>query len=183
MVVVCAAFALALVPITLFLLKYGMGRDVWELDGNELTAFLMVSLKANHCLVSLTISLQWTWIYHILCNPIVFGTKLSLVLLYLRIWSAEDKKLSQSPFRLCCYMLGTLEFTYGLVALLVTLFQCQPINYNWDFVYPDIKGTCIDRLKFYYVGGSMVILFDILTIFLPLPKLMKLGLPLYTKIG
>lgn len=179
----CAGFAAAIVPTTLFQFDYGMGRDVWRLSASELTNFLMVSRERNRSIGIVITPTQWTWIAQLLYIPIVFGTKLSLVLLYMRIWSADNKRLSQSPFRLSCYLLGILEGTYGLVCLLTTLFQCRPLDYNWNFVYPSINGYCVKKLEMYYFSGSMVILFDIVTVFLPLPKLVKLGLPFYTKVG
>ncbi|KAL9083893.1 MAG: hypothetical protein Q9159_005509 [Coniocarpon cinnabarinum] len=105
----------------------------------------------------------------------VIPPKLSLVLLYLRVFSLNP------AFRWATY------FVAGIIVLPVTsfslasFFACKPLNYFWDRTIPN--GHCISFNGLYRTAQTMGVVQDVAIFILPLYPLWKLSASTEKKIG
>ncbi|MCJ1333520.1 hypothetical protein MMC10_010220 [Thelotrema lepadinum] len=116
-------------------------------------------------------------------NELVFTTfylaaqtfpKLVLLTMFLRIFTT---KLTRS----ICYILIVLSTLYGVIGIICNWTICIPIAALWD---PTITNAqCFDRTTLWEWGGLPNVLLDSIVLFLPMPTLMKLHLPLRDRIG
>lgn len=110
---------------------------------------------------------------------VVFGTKVSLVLLYLRIWSKDSRNLNMA----CWIVIGLLTALF-ISFEFATIFQCIPISYNWrSLIDRTAKGSCTDRQAQIYSQAAFNIFFDVLVLLLPVPSLLKLNISWMKKLG
>lgn len=66
----------------------------------------------------------------------------------------------------------------AVIIILMTLFQCWPINYNWDGVFGDFgEYKCLDVNALAYAAAAMGIAQDITILVLPLPIIAQLNMP------
>lgn len=65
------------------------------------------------------------------------------------------------------------------IVILMTLFQCWPINYNWEGVFKEFgEHKCLDVNALAYVAAGMGIAQDLIILILPLPIIAQLNMPL-----
>ncbi|KAK9777181.1 hypothetical protein AB5N19_12290 [Seiridium cardinale] len=95
-------------------------------------------------------------------------TKSSILLLYVRIFGGVRW------FRWICICLITIIATYCTASLIVTIFQCNPVQRAWD---KSLAGSCIDNGKFWYANGGFSIATDVIILLLPMPLVYTLQLP------
>lgn len=107
-------------------------------------------------------------------------TKGSLVLLYLRIWTADS--VSQSFRRTCWAMFGILISTATAGAFAI-IFQCTPIPYAWRSVTGNLTGKCIQLEPFTYTYAALNITYDFIVLLLPCYSILKLRLSWQKKLG
>ena len=98
------------------------------------------------------------------------GTKISVLLLYLRIFPSTVS----TWFRRTCYLIIGRLTGYCLSMCISTAVECMPISYAWTRWDGEHKGHCINTVAQIYMGASLNIIFDVLVFFLPIPKLYKL---------
>ncbi|KAF5599036.1 integral membrane protein [Fusarium pseudoanthophilum] len=92
-------------------------------------------------------------------------SKISVLAMYYRIFSAS-RLLRYSTWVMVSMMAG-----WGIAVVLVSIFACIPIRGSWD---KSIPSKCIDSNKF-FVGITIPnIVFDVLTVALPVRELWKL---------
>lgn len=65
---------------------------------------------------------------------------------------------------------------------LAMIFACHPISNAWKYANTG-NGTCINRVGAAYAYGGLNVLFDIIVIALPIPKLLRLDVSKRQKIG
>lgn len=78
-------------------------------------------------------------------------------------------------YRRGCWTIGTVVTAYGVSALFVGIFACQPVAFAWDHQIRD--GKCIDFLAFWLFNAAFNSITDIIVLILPLPVLRALQLP------
>ncbi|KXS96224.1 hypothetical protein AC578_9631 [Pseudocercospora eumusae] len=159
--VICLAPLTVMTAGDYFAIHYGKGRDIWGLTATDVEHFSM-----------------WFYIFNNMYTFVVFGTKISLVLLYLRIWHARD------TFRNLCWLILVL-LTSALVAFqVVAIVQCIPIASQWRrFVDPNTQGSCIDRQAWAWALAGAEIGFNVLVILLPIRKLLKMKVSWPKRLG
>lgn len=101
-------------------------------------------------------------------------TKVSLVCMYLRIFSAY------LPFKLACYGALTFIILPSAAIMLVTILSCQPIQYFWDRDIPN--GSCVDVAALAYANSAFAAAQDALLIVLPVFMLWSLNMSRKKKI-
>lgn len=106
-------------------------------------------------------------------------TKVSLVLLYLRIWPGSTQ---QSSFRITCWIVLSFLLATWISTTLATIFACDPISYAWNSVIGE-KGTCINRQNAVYAYAALNIAYDFVVLLLPIPRLLRLKVSTGEKIG
>lgn len=120
------------------------------------------------------------YVFQILYCMIVFLTKISILQLYLRIWTKEA--VSRWFRRTCWILIGInsltmLGFGFSLVA------QCSPVSYAWTFWDGLHAGACVDRPAQIYVLGAFNITYDVFVFVLPLHNFLKLNIGWRRKFG
>ena len=102
----------------------------------------------------------------ILYNPAIFSTKLSILLLYKRLFPIRR-------FVILLYLTGAFVAAYRLSAAMVNLLQCLPINGVWD---PAVKLHCVDLDTELVIVSSIKVVTDFFVLlFLPMPIVWQLS--------
>lgn len=104
----------------------------------------------------------------------LFGYKLSILLLYLRIFGVNK------AFRFFTWLTVFFVFGYLCSNFFTQLFGCRPPDKYWHSSY---AGHCIDYTKAGLAYGSMNIISDLIIFVLPLPMIWRLQLSRKEKIG
>ncbi|KAK3174183.1 hypothetical protein OEA41_001427 [Lepraria neglecta] len=111
--------------------EYGSGKRSIDLSPHDLHIALQITYK-------FTINL----------------TKTSICLLYLRIFSTEDK----ARFRRTVYIVMAYVLLYAVASIIGTIFECTPVPRIWNKTIP---GTCINLTAFWYANAAANMLGDI----------------------
>lgn len=106
------------------------------------------------------------WIYQV----VIVATKISIVLLYLRIFPKEvSKRFQQTSWAVIAGLLA-----YGIGFCIYFAVQCRPISYFWTQWDGEHDGVCLDTQTAIYINSAFNIFFDLVVFFLPVPKLLSL---------
>ena len=101
--------------------------------------------------------------------------KCSILCLYLRIFGVDRK------FRMICYGMMAFVVAWGVAVILVTIFQCKPVEAGWD---KTIAGKQCFNLGHFVIGSNVPnIIADAAIIALPIPRIWELQLSLGRKVG
>lgn len=95
--------------------------------------------------------------------------KISIIMFYLRIFP-------QPLFRKCCHGAIVLCVGYGLAFLLVSVFQCRPINYAWLRWDGEHQGSCNNINAQGWTSAAINVVLDFVIIGLPIPMVAKLNM-------
>ncbi|PNP57416.1 hypothetical protein THARTR1_02413 [Trichoderma harzianum] len=125
-------------------------------------------IDAHHKIVAF----KWFFAAQILYKITTCLTKMSLGMLYLRIF--PDRK-----FRLAVVSVMAVTAAYTLAAVLMTIFACNPIEKSWNKPLP---GKCVNSISIWYSTSVLNIVTDILIIGLPINEIRRLQLPLVKKL-
>ena len=115
------------------------------------------------------------WVSQILYKVSLQLTKISLILLYMRIFGTVGW------FKKLCISLICIIAVYGVVSCMMGVFQCDPVAYAWNRGITG--GKCINLTQFFVANGSFALATDIIVLILPLPLLYGLNLPLGQKLA
>ena len=121
-----------------------------------------------------TLSLRTFWLAQMTYKVSLQLTKVSLLMFYMRIFHHIRwfNRLS----------IGVIvALTVYLVATTVTsIAQCTPVARAWD---TSIPGSCIQLNSFFIFNGTVALATDIIVLFLPLPLIWGLQIPLGQKLA
>jgi len=112
--------------------------------------------------------------YQILFKAATMLTKVSILLLFLRIFTTSK------PFRITCWVTIAIVVAFGVAIINASIFQCTPIDKSYE---PSVPGHCILVGDVWYAHGGFAVLSDVWMIFLPLRQIPKLKLPRVQKVG
>ncbi|GLA56943.1 hypothetical protein AtubIFM55763_000482 [Aspergillus tubingensis] len=133
--------------------RHGIGVHQWEVDPHDLSDFAKV-----------------------LYGPLIFLTKLSIFLLYLRVF-APSPKCNQWWF---IQILMGLNFFFYLADTIVKIFECTPRARIWDKTVP---GRCIDAAIPVLVTSIVNVVSDIMMLLMPIRCVWRLQITLRKKVG
>ncbi|KAI1341881.1 hypothetical protein F5Y15DRAFT_413806 [Xylariaceae sp. FL0016] len=129
-----------------------MGVNIWTLGSHAIA----VALKAC-CVISV--------FYLVLLSL----TKVAILCFYLRIFPNRW-------FRIASWITVTWVAVSTAVLIFLSIFQCMPINYNWEGWKGEITDfECIDVNALSYAAAGLAIAQEIAILILPLPLLLKLN--------
>ncbi|OAP65557.1 hypothetical protein AYL99_01529 [Fonsecaea erecta] len=135
---------------------YGMGLHTKQVHGhNKVLAF------------------EWLWIAQLLYKFANGMTKISIVLLYLRIFPTRK-------FQILAWAVIAYVVAYCTAAVCTSIWQCNPIAKAWKKTLP---GHCIDIGKLWYANSVLTIVADLVLIAMPVNQIVRLKLPLSQKLG
>ncbi|KAM5342996.1 hypothetical protein ACJ41O_013962 [Fusarium nematophilum] len=105
-----------------------------------------------------------------LSMEISYGTacplsKLAVLTMYYRIFCASR------VIRYCVWVISVMLVGWGVAVVAVSIFACDPVAGFWD---PSIPSSCIDSDKFFIGITVPNIIFDVLTVALPIREVWKL---------
>ena len=132
---------------------HGMGKDVWTTDPNNITKILKLFYIEQY-------------IYQL----VIVVTKISIVLLYLRIFPSNASRRFE-------YISWTI--IAGLAAYLLGFWiffaaNCRPLSYFWNQWDGEHEGSCPGTENALYTNSALNIFFDLVVFFLPVPQIMSL---------
>lgn len=115
--------------------------------------------------LGLTLIRQWNMISYLIYLPAINVVKLSILLLYLRIFTAGQK------FKIA--IRATLAFVLGLfiASQLSIIFACRPVKKLFN---PTLEGSCIDIRMHVNATSALNIFSDFVIWILPLPMIWTL---------
>ncbi|KAL7806754.1 hypothetical protein V8C26DRAFT_335213 [Trichoderma gracile] len=102
----------------------------------------------------------------------IWGFKTSLLVSYVR--------LVPGTYRLIPISIAVIVTMAHIAFMLVFLFLCIPVEKQWE---PLVPGHCADAVPFYLTFSSLTIIFDVTTLILPFPILLKLQMKLRRKVA
>ncbi|KAF7159440.1 hypothetical protein CNMCM6106_006713 [Aspergillus hiratsukae] len=119
-------------------------------------------------------AIQWFYGAQIVYKVVITVNKISFLCLYLRIFI-------QPTFRRICY--GGIAFlsAWGLAYILVTIFQCTPIEAFWDKTITD--KTCVNSKAQWLSYAIINIVCDVLILAMPIYPVSQLRLARGKKIA
>lgn len=101
---------------------------------------------------------------------VVSLTKISIVLLYMRIFPKEVFP----RFNIICWAIIGGLIAYLLAFCIVFAAECQPISFFWTQWDGEHAGHCVNIQLSAYINGGINIFFDLVVFLLPIPRLLKL---------
>src|SRR5437016_2078272 len=113
------------------------------------------------------------WLNNVFYKITINATKLSIVFLYLRVFSVHW--LDAASYAMALYVL-----CYGLASVLVTLFECTPVVRSYD---RSIAGTCINFTAFWLVNAAQNMISDIIIFLMPMSTIYRMTLGNTAKYG
>ncbi|KAF9884169.1 hypothetical protein FE257_002227 [Aspergillus nanangensis] len=139
--------------------KYGSGAHQWEVHAADLREFSKV---AN--------------VSQIVYGPIIFITKLSILLLYIRLFAPSIK----SKTYLFIQLLIWVNLLFYLSNTIVKIVQCTPRSKIWD---KDTPGHCVN-INSLILGASIFnVVSDFLILLMPIACVWRLQMNSGKKIG
>ncbi|EFE29865.1 integral membrane protein, putative [Trichophyton benhamiae CBS 112371] len=123
----------------------------------------------------LKIALELYFALQMLYRVTINMTKLSILLLYRKIFDTERFR-----FKLICDVLFVYIMLYTVATFIVTIFQCDPIPKAWA---RDLPGTCVNLTAFWYANAALHTLTDVIILLLPMPVIKGLKLPRRQKLA
>ena len=110
--------------------------------------------------------LQCIYAFSIVLMPVFACTRLSILALYLRIFTGRR-------VRLACYIISGLCITQWIASQIVAINMCRPIHKFWDRLTV-LDGYCVDANAYYRAVSWPTLVFDAFLIVLPLPTVWQL---------
>ncbi|KAH8662916.1 hypothetical protein BGZ60DRAFT_530069 [Tricladium varicosporioides] len=115
-------------------------------------------------------SLRFFYFAEIFYHLAITLTKLSLLLFFLRIFTAKAQKMA---------IWGLFGFVVvsNTAMVLVAIFQCTPIHGAWtNWAYKSPQAVCVDRFSEIYASAGLSTFQDVLILLFPIPIILRLNL-------
>lgn len=160
----------------------GLGKDMWEVPFPNISDILFVSeppTDVTPASASFLTFAQYFWIDEFLYIATLSATKISILLLYLRIFPSTVSH----RFRIAIFALIGVVACYFIILEFLILFSCNPISYFWHQWDGEHQGHCFNTNAQIFAGAAVNIALDIVVLVLPIPKIMKIDVSYKKRIG
>ncbi|XHG06240.1 hypothetical protein AWENTII_009445 [Aspergillus wentii] len=190
LVIACIAFVLRIVArfkclgvsgdtsfSTISLADTGLGRDMWTLPFTNVTQVLYVSfpccpgVRGKADLLGNPKIYFWDELLYLSILPM---TKISICCFYLRIFPARN-------FRTLTYIVIGLNIAYLLAFVLISVFQCRPIQGAWLRWDGEGNYKCNHINAQGWASAIINMVLDLIVMILPLKQLYNLNLSIKKK--
>ncbi|KAI1211426.1 uncharacterized protein F4807DRAFT_459003 [Annulohypoxylon truncatum] len=115
--------------------------------------------------------MQTTYALELLTWPAVGFTKISVILMYKRIFTTP--RFQKISWILVGFNIAwTISFTFAL------MFSCMPIASQWDF---ELEFTCVDQAALFTIALATDVAADFLVLLLPIHKVWQLQMSITRK--
>ncbi|KAF6826258.1 CFEM domain-containing protein [Colletotrichum plurivorum] len=152
---------IAFLVATLLARREGIGKDIWTLTVDQITAFIK-GFFAFEIVYSITLAV----------------IKASILFLYLRIFGSITE-----TFRQILWATHIFNVAVCVTFVIVNLNQCKPLSYFWNGWDGRHPGYCIDLSAMALSHAALNIAIDIWMLVLPATQIYKLNLQKRQKIG
>ena len=112
--------------------------------------------------------MQGLYAYSLLYTPIIILAKISILLLYHRIFVLPK-------FQMHVKFWIVFLTLFGISTFFVDMFFCWPISYFWDKT--QVGGKCINTYRYYMACAALNVFTDLVILILPMPIVWGLQLP------
>ncbi|MCJ1311312.1 hypothetical protein MMC25_004983 [Agyrium rufum] len=133
-----------------YMVIHGLGKHVWVGPPDALVVWAKGLFIAEYCY-----------------TVVICSIKFSLLAFYWRIFKV-------TTIRIPIYVIGGVVTCWGIAVLLVSTFQCAPVNGFWN---KTIGAKCIDTTEFFVANSIPNIITDAAILILPIPYIWQLHLP------
>ncbi|KAF4120644.1 hypothetical protein GMORB2_2647 [Geosmithia morbida] len=116
---------------------------------------------------------KWLLVAEILYAWNLGWTKLSLLLMYYRIFRV-------SYFKKMAWAVGAFVMAWVVCVTFLFIFICVPVQKLW---YPELPGRCIDQVGTWISNAASTLFTDLIILCLPIPQIWRLQLSKREKIG
>ncbi|KAJ4298814.1 hypothetical protein N0V90_004056, partial [Kalmusia sp. IMI 367209] len=137
----------------------GLGRDVWTLRFEQITSFA-----------------RYFYVMEFLYFAQITLLKLSLLFFYLRVFPGK-------PVRRIIWATVVFNSLFGIIFVIVAIFQCNPISHYWNRWHGETHGTCISINALGWSNAAISITLDFWMLAIPLSQLTHLKLAWRKKVG
>ncbi|KXT17116.1 hypothetical protein AC579_2002 [Pseudocercospora musae] len=137
-----------LLVVTHFTVENGSGQDVWQLNVERITKYM-----------------EWFLVGQVMVFIVMFGAKISILFLYLRIWPLDFRRWDF--FRIAC-KITIVVLAMALVSSgLTVIFSCRPIDAYWKL---GLRPTsyCIHSTILHYSYAGINLILDLIVLGLPI---------------
>ncbi|EFQ89000.1 hypothetical protein P3342_009549 [Pyrenophora teres f. teres] len=143
---------------TYYLVKNGLGRDIWTLTDVQITNVLKFYFMGE--------------IFYVVALGI---SKISILFFYLRVFPAKS-------FRVLTYSVMGVSAAYTIAFFFATTMQCWPISQAWTQWDGLHKGRCNNIHLQGWIAAAINIALDVVVMILPMKHLAALNMSLKKKI-
>lgn len=119
---------------------------------------------------------KWFYGAQIMYKVVLMLNKVAIVCLYYRIFAVASLK-----FRRACHAVNAFIVITGIVFIIGTVVQCQPIAYFWD--KEGIDGQCLAEQPWWISYSVLQIFADVLLLALPVHQVLSLRMTMMEKAG
>ncbi|KAF7186473.1 Satratoxin biosynthesis SC1 cluster protein 4 [Pseudocercospora fuligena] len=152
-----------LLVVTHFTVKNGSGQDVWQLSVERITRYM-----------------EWFLVGQVMVFIVMFGAKISILLLYLRIWPLDFRRWDF--FRIACKITIVVLAMALISSVLTVIFSCRPIDAYWK-LWLRPTSYCIHSTDLHYSYAGINLTLDLIVLGLPVKRLTELQITVWQKIG
>ena len=148
---------LASSTIMCFQSRYGNGRHIWNIKGDDYVNYL-----------------RFVYAEEVIYGPVIFAVKLAILLLYLRVFQ---------PIRatwVALHMIVWGNLLSYVIIMFMEAFQCWPVGKAW---YPLFPGRCVDQTSLQISSASINIISDFAILVLPITTVWNLNVSQKKKYG
>ncbi|KAI6779238.1 uncharacterized protein J7T54_007765 [Emericellopsis cladophorae] len=116
---------------------------------------------------------QWLVVAEILYAFNLGWTKLSLLLMYYRIFRFPY-------FKRMAWIVGVFVMAWVVCITFLFVFICVPVEKLW---YPELPGHCINQVGTWIANAISTIFTDLVILLMPIPQVWRLNLKMREKLG
>lgn len=120
--------------------------------------------------------MKWFNATSVFYGPTILFTKLSILLLYRRIFSPRR----WSPFNIALRSFETVLILFYTALTIVKIWECSPRARIWD---KSVKGKCVDIPNLLNTSGFFNTISDLLILLVPIRSVWKLNIKSKKKLG
>ncbi len=160
-------------------IRYGFGVHQWDVPKSNIHQFRKVGsvlLERDDAENELTKRFQLVNAAEIFYCPLIFTTKLSISLLYLRIFVPNNRGLHYYV----AHALIWFNLLLYVAIMMLSIFQCIPRGRIWDSSVP---GHCINLGVCQTISASMNVFSDFAMLLLPIESIWHLQMATKQKVG
>ena len=152
--------------IEFYLSRYSNGNHIWDTPIAKEILWLKVQIQTSTPPIDVNME-KYTNITTIFYAPLIFITKLSILLQYISIFVPTHR----SHLFYWIYALIWINFLFYLADTLVEIFQCVPRDKIWD---PTLPGRCVNVDIAFTTTAVVNVISDFSILLLPLGRVWQL---------